>query len=74
MFEVLRSYTRLMASCNREEEQTTVRTLAQKRALAVREYLTQRQLPSERLFMGAANTTPTQDNWQPRVELSLEQD
>jgi uncharacterized protein involved in outer membrane biogenesis len=55
-------------------DEDTVRTLAQKRALVVREYLTQRQLPSERLFMGAANTTPTQDNWQPRVELSLEQD
>lgn len=55
-------------------DEDTVRALAQKRSLAVREYLTAHQLPSDRVFMGASNTAPTQDNWQPRVELSLEKE
>lgn len=49
-----------------------VRQLALGRGLAVREYLTSHQVPSERLFLGAVNTAPTQADWQPRAELSIE--
>ncbi len=57
---------------NSAVDEDTVRELALNRSLAVREYLTARQLPSDRLFLGAADTTPDDANWQPRAELSLE--
>jgi hypothetical protein len=49
-----------------------VRQLALNRSLAVREYFNSHQVPSERLFLGAVNTAPTQADWQPRVDLSIE--
>ncbi len=60
----------LLASLPVDED--AVRQLALNRSLAVREYLTRRQVPSDRLFLGAVNTAPTQADWQPRVELSIE--
>jgi outer membrane protein OmpA-like peptidoglycan-associated protein len=53
-------------------DEDTVRSLALNRSLAVREYLTARQVPSDRLFMGEAEIFPAQADWQPRAELSLE--
>jgi hypothetical protein len=53
-------------------DEDVVRALALNRSLAVREYLTARQVPSDRLFMGEADTSPAQVDWQPRAELSIE--
>lgn len=53
-------------------DEDAVRTLARNRSLAVREYLTARQVPSDRLFMGEADISPAQADWQPRAELSIE--
>ena len=50
----------------------TVRELALNRSIAVREYLTARQLPSERLFLGVSKTAEAAADWQPRVELEIE--
>jgi hypothetical protein len=60
----------LLQAINVDED--TVRALALNRSLAVREYLTARQVPSDRLFMGEADTSPAQADWQPRAELSIE--
>jgi pyruvate/2-oxoglutarate dehydrogenase complex dihydrolipoamide acyltransferase (E2) component len=54
-------------------DEDTVRALALSRSLAVRDYLTAKKLPSERLFLGAAKTTVSAADWQARVELSIEQ-
>jgi hypothetical protein len=53
-------------------DEDAVRSLARNRSLAVREYLTARQVPSDRLFLGEAEIFPAQADWQPRAELSLE--
>ena len=53
-------------------DEDSVRSLALSRSLAVREYLTAHQVPSERLFLAAVNTAPADANWQPRVELNIE--
>jgi hypothetical protein len=62
--------TLLLASIDVDED--SVRGLALSRSLAVREYLTVHQVPSERLFLGAVKTAPTDANWQPRAELNIE--
>jgi hypothetical protein len=49
-----------------------VRQLALNRSLAVRDYLTRHQVPSDRLFLGTVTTTPSEAGWQPRVDLSIE--
>jgi hypothetical protein len=54
-------------------DEDTVRALALSRSLAVRDYLTGKNLPSERLFLGVAKTTVSAADWQARVELSIEQ-
>ena len=48
-----------------------MRELAVQRGLAVRDYLASRQLPLERLFLGAAKAVPAQADWQPRADLNL---
>ena len=53
-------------------DEDAVRALAQNRSLAVREFLTARKVPSDRLFMGEADVAPAQADWQPRAELSIE--
>jgi hypothetical protein len=53
-------------------DEDTARELALNRSIAVREYLTARQLPSERLFLGELKTTSPAADWQPRAELSIE--
>jgi hypothetical protein len=53
-------------------DEDTVRALALSRSLAVREFMTARKVPSDRLFMGEADISPAQPDWQPRAELSIE--
>ena len=62
--------TLLLASISVDDD--SIRELALNRSLAVREYLSAHQVPSERLFLGAVNTAPADANWQPRVELNIE--
>ena len=50
---------------------SAMRELAVARSVAVRDYLAQRQVPLERLFVGAARTSPPADGWAPRAELHL---
>ena len=45
--------------------------LATRRAVAVRDYLATRELPTSRLFLGAPKTMPEGDAWTPRAELKL---
>ncbi|RYF01014.1 MAG: DUF748 domain-containing protein [Comamonadaceae bacterium] len=48
-----------------------MRQLAVARSVAVRDYLAQRQVPLERLFVGAARTEPSPEGWAPHAELTL---
>ncbi len=48
-----------------------IRALALARGVAVRDYLASRQLPQDRLFLGAAHVESSQTSWQPRAELTL---
>lgn len=48
-----------------------MRELAVARSVAVRDYLAQRQVPLERLFVGAARTEPSAEGWAPHAELTL---
>ncbi len=59
----------LLANTPVAEDQ--VRALATQRATAVRDYLVAQKLPSERLFLGASKTGPTEPAWRPRAELNL---
>jgi len=59
----------LLASIAVNED--TVRELARRRGVVVREYLTTRQLPSSRMFLGAAKLLPQDAVQKPQAELSL---
>lgn len=59
----------LLASMAVNED--TVRELARRRGVVVREYLTTRQLPSSRMFLGAAKLLPQDAVQKPQAELSL---
>jgi hypothetical protein len=48
-----------------------MRDLAVQRGVAVRDYLASKQLPPERLFLGAAKAVPPEAKWSPRAELNL---
>lgn len=48
-----------------------MRELAVARSVAVRDYLARRQVPLDRLFVGAARTEPSPQGWTPRAELAL---
>ena len=48
-----------------------MRDLALQRGVAVKEYLADKQLPPERLFLGAAKPGAVDAKWTPRAELSL---
>ena len=45
--------------------------LAVQRGMAVRDYLASRDLPAERLFLGAVKAVPPEAKWTPRAELNL---
>ena len=50
---------------------TAMHDLALARAVAVRDYLLQRRMPPERLFLGAVRLSSGQEGWTPRAELGL---
>ncbi|MFI5446643.1 DUF748 domain-containing protein [Polaromonas sp. UC242_47] len=47
------------------------RELAVQRGVAVKDYLASKDLPTDRLFLGAAKTGSTDAKWTPRAELNL---
>ena len=49
----------------------SVRALALARAVAVKEYLVARQVPVERVFLGAIKTSGLDATWSPRAEMAL---
>jgi len=51
--------------------EAAMRDLAVARGVAVRDYLAQRQVPLERLFVGAPRTGAEDDGWAPRATLIL---
>ncbi|RZL86465.1 MAG: DUF748 domain-containing protein [Variovorax sp.] len=59
----------LLASIPVDEE--SMRQLAVERGAVVRDYLLAQKLPSERLFLGAVRTKPTEADWKPGAELKL---
>lgn len=59
----------LLASIPVSEE--SMRALALARGVAVRDYLASRQLPQDRLFLGAARVVPPETAWKPHAELTL---
>jgi hypothetical protein len=59
----------LLAGITVNEE--TIRQLAVERGAVVRDYLLAKQLPSERLFLGAVRTNPSDAGWKPGAELNL---
>lgn len=59
----------LLTSIPVDEE--SMRQLAVDRGAAVRDYLLEQKLPSERLFLGAVRTKAEGDNWKPGAELKL---
>ncbi|MBC7436952.1 MAG: DUF748 domain-containing protein [Bdellovibrionales bacterium] len=50
-----------------------MRDLAVQRGVAVRDYLATKQLPPERLFLGAVRSVSPDAKWSPRAELNLGQ-
>lgn len=52
-------------------DEDSMRALALARAVVVRDYLVERNLPTDRLFVGAAKTVPASADWQPRADLTL---
>ena len=48
-----------------------MRELALQRGVAVKDYLAEKQLPPERLFLGAARPVAPDAKWSPRAELNL---
>lgn len=59
----------LLASIPVDEE--SIRQLAVERGAVVRDYLLEKKLPSERLFLGAVQTTASGSDWKPGAELKL---
>ena len=51
--------------------EASMRELALARGVAVRDYLASRQLPSDRLFLGAVRVAPADAAWKPHAELTL---
>ena len=48
-----------------------LRQLTVGRALAVKDYLVSRDLPHDRLFLGAVKAAPPDGKWSPHAELNL---
>jgi hypothetical protein len=59
----------LLSHLDANEE--SVRQLATRRGVAVRDYLAARQIPLARLFLGTALVVDGDDKWTPRAQLSL---
>jgi hypothetical protein len=56
---------------NMSVDEDSMRALALARGVVVRDYLVERNLPIDRLFVGAAKTVPSSADWQPRADLTL---
>jgi uncharacterized protein involved in outer membrane biogenesis len=52
-------------------DDATLERLAARRAQAVRDYLVGKQVPAERLFLGAVKAVSAQADWKPHVDLKL---
>ncbi len=59
----------LLASIQPSDD--AVRNLAVQRGVAVRDYLASRQIPLDRLFLGAPKTPSAEGSWTPRADLEL---
>ncbi|MEO7400076.1 MAG: DUF748 domain-containing protein [Polaromonas sp.] len=59
----------LLAGIKADED--AMHELAVQRGVAVRDYLASRDLPTERLFLGAVKAVPPEAKWTPRAELNL---
>lgn len=59
----------LLAAINVSDD--AMRELAVQRGMAVKDYLATRNLPPDRLFLGAAKAVPPEAKWTPRAELNL---
>ncbi|MFM2050133.1 MAG: hypothetical protein RL682_624 [Pseudomonadota bacterium] len=59
----------LLANISVNED--SMRALALARGVVVRDYLAARNLPTDRLFVGAAKTVAPSADWQPRADLTL---
>jgi hypothetical protein len=59
----------LLANIPADEQ--AMRDLALRRGVAVEDYLASRQLPVERLFLGATRLPDADATWSPRAELNL---
>jgi stage V sporulation protein SpoVS len=59
----------LLANISVNED--SVRALALARGVVVRDYLAARNVPTDRLFLGAAKTVAPSADWQPRADLTL---
>ena len=66
-----------LLKANMTVNEDAMRALALQRGVAVKDYLASRQLPAERLFLGAAKLetldTRAEGAWKPHAELSLSQ-
>jgi len=51
--------------------ESAMQDLAERRGVAVRDYLASLKLPMDRLFLGAAKAAADDAKWQPRAELNL---
>lgn len=56
---------------NMPADEDAIRQLAIQRGVAVRDYLAARQLPLDRLFLGASKTVDAGSNWKPQADLQL---
>lgn len=59
----------LLANISVNED--SMRALALARGVVVRDYLAARNVPTDRLFLGAAKTVAPSADWQPRADLTL---
>jgi len=62
---------RALLLANITVDESTARELAVQRGVAVRDYLAARELPAQRLFLGAAKAVAPEAKWSPRAELNL---
>jgi len=56
---------------NMPADEDAIRQLAIQRGVAVRDYLAAKQLPLDRLFLGASKTVDEDANWKPQADLQL---
>ncbi|MBC7680730.1 MAG: DUF748 domain-containing protein [Ferruginibacter sp.] len=52
-------------------DEDAIRQLAIQRGVAVRDYLAEKQVPLDRLFLGASKTVDGDANWKPQADLQL---